>query len=75
MLINLTLVSSLSCLNFGGIKPHKDKMLTKMYNFCPSSLKKEKKMRPHQLTTLYLRKGQTEVAIRLIDKLFTPHIV
>ena len=28
-------------------------------------------MRPHQLTALFLRKGQTEGAIRLIDRLFT----
>lgn len=35
MLINLSLASILSCLNYVGIKPHKDKMLTKMYKFFP----------------------------------------
>lgn len=41
MLINLSLASSLSCLNCVAAKPLTDKMLTEMYKFCPSSLKKE----------------------------------
>jgi hypothetical protein len=64
-------------LNFGGIKPHEDKMLTKMYNFCPPSLKEEKEEQDATSSVDYSlsQKRPDRGGLRLIDKLFTPHIV